>query len=448
MRQSPSLDIVCWLVGTVYLFGDVSTPLFRPLVPLPFRRGIFDTLHNAGHPGVRATRRLISSRFVWSSMAQQVNEWARQCVACQRAKTTVHPQPPPAMLPVPAHHFSHVNIDLVGPLPMSGGYTHLLTIIDRSSRWPEAVPISLTTAAACASAFFHHWVSRFGVPAVITSDRGVQFTSSIWSSMCQLFTIRHLQMPAYHPQANGAIERFHRRLKDALRARGAAADWYNHLPWVLLAIRTASRDEESPSPAELLYGAQLVVPGQFVATSEDTPPSDSFLQQLRSFVDASAPPPILHNCPSTATAKDSIPMALLHARRVFVRRDSAKPPLAPAYDGPYLVLERSPHTFRLQLGDKTDVVATACLKAAILPPDATAAEPLRPGRPVRSPALLPAAPSVPACSAIRQAPSGPPKHVTFATAVNVAPEGWPQRLRRSPDRFSVSSLGSETGGEV
>jgi Integrase zinc binding domain len=159
MRQLPSLDIVCRLVGTVYLFGDVSTPLFRPLVPLPFRRSIFDGLHNAGHPGVRATRRLISSRFVWPSVAQQVNEWARQCIACQRAKTTVHPQPPPATLPVPVHRFSHVNIDLVGPLPMSCGYTHLLTIINRSSRWPEAVPISSTTDAACA-----RFLSSLGQP--------------------------------------------------------------------------------------------------------------------------------------------------------------------------------------------------------------------------------------------------------------------------------------------
>jgi hypothetical protein len=191
-----------------------------------------------------------------------------------------------------------------------------------------------------------------------------------------------------------------------------------------------------------------VVPGQFVAASEDPLLSDSFLQQLRSFVDTSAPPPLLHNCPSTATAKDSIPTVLLHAHHVFVQRDSAKPPLTPAYDGPYLVLERSPHTIRLQLGDKTDVVATACLKAAILPPDATAAKPCCCGRPARGQALLPAAPSVPASSSIRRAPLGPPKHVTFATASEVAPEGRPQRLRRPPDRFSVSSLGSETWGEV
>jgi hypothetical protein len=84
------------------------------------------------------------------------------------------------------------------------------------------------------------------------------------------------------------------------------------------------------------------------------------------------------------------------------------------------------------------------VKAAILPPDATAAEPRCHGQPARDPTLLPAAPSVPAISAIRRAPSGPPKRVTFATAVDIAPEGRPQRLRCPPDRFSVSSLGSET----
>jgi hypothetical protein len=118
---------------------------------------------------------------------------------------------------------------------------------------------------------------------------------------------------------------------------------------------------------------------------------------------------------------------------------TAAPPLAPAYDGPYLVLERSPHTFRLQLGDKT---------AAVLPPDVPVAKPHHRGRPARGPTVLPAAPSVPARSAIRRAPSGSSKRVTFATAVDVAPEGRPQRLRRPPDRFSVSSLGSETWGEV
>jgi transposase InsO family protein len=447
MRRAASLDISYRLVGEVYLYGDISTPVFRPLVPVAYRRPIFDVLHAAGHPGIRASRRLVSSRFVWPKLAQQVATWARECVACQRAKTAVHAQPPPATIPVPAHRFAHINIDLVGPLPMSNGFTHLFTIIDRSSRWPEAIPVASTTTAACASALFHHWISRFGVPAAITSDRGAQFTSSLWAAMCQQFDIRHFQTPAYHPQANGAVERMHRRLKDSLRARAASTDWYHHLPWILLSLRTASKDSSAPSPAELLYGAQLVLPGQFVATA-DSPPSESYLQQLRTLVDGTAPAPTRHNTASTASATASIPSSLLHARHVFVRRDAAKPPLAPTYDGPFEVLERSPHTFRLQLGDKSDVVATSRLKAAHLPPSAEPAVPCRRGRPRNRPLVTPSVQS--SSTPVAASTPRPIKRVSFAIAAAAAEpvSGRPQRIRRLPARFSVSSLCQETWGEV
>ncbi len=56
-------------------------------------------------------------------------------------------------------------------------------------------------------------MSRYGVPAVISSDRGAQFTSSLWAALCSLLN----QTTAYHPQSNRMVERFHRRLKDALR---------------------------------------------------------------------------------------------------------------------------------------------------------------------------------------------------------------------------------------
>jgi Integrase core domain/Integrase zinc binding domain len=211
----------------------------------------------------RATKRLISSRFVWSKLAQQVTQWAHECLQCQRAKTHRHAQPTPAAIPVPAHRFSHVNIDIVGPLPSSSGFTHLLTIMDR--RWPEALPLTSTTTAACAFAFVAGWISCFGVHLSLTSDRGPQFTSSLWSAVCSQLGISHTLMPAYHPQANGVVERFHRRLKDGLRAREAGADWYLHLPWVLLGIRMATADASSPSPA--LYGSQLVLPRSTSTTS-------------------------------------------------------------------------------------------------------------------------------------------------------------------------------------
>jgi transposase InsO family protein len=160
----------------------------------------------------------------------------------------VHLQP--EQIEVPRRRFANVHVDLVGPLPRSAGYSYLLTVLDKTTRWPETIPLAAMTAADCAAGFFHGWVQQFGIPATITSDRGPQFASSLRSALCYLFNISHVQTTAYHPQANGAVERFHRRLKDALRARAAGADWHAHLPWVLLGIRSAWRGDTAFSPSE------------------------------------------------------------------------------------------------------------------------------------------------------------------------------------------------------
>ncbi len=137
---------------------------------------------------------------------------ARACLHCQRGKVHKHVHLQPAEIPVPHRRFAHIHVDLVGPLPPSRGHTYLFTIIDRTSRWPEAIPLTSITAADCAKALFAGWVSRFGVPATITSDKGAQFTSALWAGLCSLLNIQHSPTTAYHPQSNGLVERFHRRL--------------------------------------------------------------------------------------------------------------------------------------------------------------------------------------------------------------------------------------------
>ena len=138
MRQSTSLNITSQHVDGVQLYGDVSTGTFRPLVPRALRHAVFHSLHELAHPGRRATRRLVSSRFVWPGLAKQVTTWASQCLACQRGKVTRHVHVLPQPIAVPHRRFSHLHVDLVGPLPAARGATHLFTIVDRSTQWPEA----------------------------------------------------------------------------------------------------------------------------------------------------------------------------------------------------------------------------------------------------------------------------------------------------------------------
>ena len=81
----------------------------------------------------------MKERYVWHGMAWDVGEWVRQCVSCQRAKIHRHIKASIEAIPVPDQHFSHIHVDVVGPLPSSRGFTHIFTIVDRFTRWPEAV---------------------------------------------------------------------------------------------------------------------------------------------------------------------------------------------------------------------------------------------------------------------------------------------------------------------
>jgi transposase InsO family protein len=138
-------------------------------------------------------------------------------------------------------------------------------------------------------------LSRFGVPAVITSDRGAQFTSALWAALCSLLNIHHMPTTAFHPEGNGLVERLHRRMKDALRARAAHADWAAHLPWVMLSLRAAPREDDGRSPAEALYGSQLVVPGQFLDGVSRL--WSRFCGPLRRLLTVLCPAPARHNIP-------------------------------------------------------------------------------------------------------------------------------------------------------
>ncbi len=203
----------------------------------------------AAHPGRRATRRLISSRYVWKGLSTDVTAWVKACLGCQRAKVYRHVQVPPQHILVPARRFSHIHVDLVGPLPASKGFTYLFTIIDRTSCWPEAIPVAATTTVDCANALFQGWVSRFRVLAVITSDRGAQFTSSLWAALCSLLNIQHNQTTAYHPQSNGMVKHFHRHLKDAsapAAQRRIGSTTFRGSSWA-----SAQRPEKTTAPPPL-----------------------------------------------------------------------------------------------------------------------------------------------------------------------------------------------------
>ena len=135
-------------------------------MPSKFRRTVFNALHSLSHPGIRASQRLITERFVWPRINRDVKVWTRACLACQKAKIHHRIKTSLATFAKPDSRFSHIHIDIVGPLPPSEDCKYILTVIDRFTRWPEPIPIPNIETETVAKAF----ISIYGLRHLVLSQ--------------------------------------------------------------------------------------------------------------------------------------------------------------------------------------------------------------------------------------------------------------------------------------
>ena len=100
---------------------------------LIFRNRVFEQHYSMSHPGIRPFQRLIGSRYVLPNMRRDIAERCRACRACQQSKRHRRQVAPLEHFSPPDARFSHVHVDLVGPLNQCEGYSYILTTVDRFS---------------------------------------------------------------------------------------------------------------------------------------------------------------------------------------------------------------------------------------------------------------------------------------------------------------------------
>lgn len=349
------------------LYCECSTPRIRPYIPEALRYNAFNAVHGLSHPGIRSTRKMMRERFFWPSLNTDVGRWAKACIACQKAKVQRHTNSAIATFPPTAERFSHVHVDIVGPLPTSPqDYRYLVTMVDRVTRWPEAIPTHDVTAASVAKMFYENWIARFGCPTKITTDQGRQFESELFSALTKTLGAEKIRTTSYHPQSNGLVERWHRSMKAALKARLTPnKHWIDELPTIMLGLRAALRTDTQVSAAELTYGQCLRLPSDFFTeASADVPRMDhDYVSSLRRTISSLKP------VPAQPHSNKQVPFVhpdLQQCENVFVRVDAVKKPLQPPYDGPYPVLKRGNKMFTIQLPGRQAVISIDRLKPAYI----------------------------------------------------------------------------------
>ena len=243
----------------------------RVVVPLCRRQQVLGMAHSssiAGHFGVKKTHAKISQHFVWPGLWTQVKEYVRTCAGCQLAAKQHKARAPLQPLPCVGEPFQKVAFDLVGPLPRTpSGNKYLLTAMCLYTKFPIAVPLKKVDNVSVLEAMMEIF-SVYGIPDELLTDQGSVFTSKLTILMCKTFGITKLRTSPYHPQSDGALERWHACLKVMVKKSGGKlSEWDKQLKYVLFAYRDTPHCVTGFSPFSLMFGRDVRGPLHFLKNS-------------------------------------------------------------------------------------------------------------------------------------------------------------------------------------
>ncbi|QRV73872.1 Retrotransposable element Tf2 protein [Ceratobasidium sp. AG-Ba] len=219
-----------WKEDLLWYEGRIVIPENKEI-----RLAILEMHHDnpiAGHQGQARTLELISRRYYWPAMKQQVNQFVETCEICQRSKG--HKQyAPPKPLPIPQKPWEDIAYDFIVKLPESQGMDSILVVIDRFSRQAHFIPcLESTNAEGVADLFIKEVWKLHGLPKTTVSDRGATFNSQFLKALYTKLGINPKFSTAFHPETDGITERTNQWLEGFLRSfcNHRQDDWVRWLP--------------------------------------------------------------------------------------------------------------------------------------------------------------------------------------------------------------------------
>ena len=238
--------------GEITTIGCLSLRGQRIIIPTTLRKRILDLAHE-GHQGIVKCKNRLRQKVWWPGIDKEIENRVKRCKACIVMSETNRPEPLKPT-PLPDRPWQHIGIDLCGPLPSGES---LLVAVDYYSRWFEVGILHSTNSNKVINCL-DNWFTAHGLPEMMITDNGVQFTSQEFSNFCSINSIMHRKITPYSPQANGEVERQNRTIMKAIKTVHAeGGDWRRGLNTFLKAYRSTPHSVTNVSPAEMMYGRKL-----------------------------------------------------------------------------------------------------------------------------------------------------------------------------------------------
>ena len=232
------------------------------LYPSPaYRRELLYKAHEEGHQQSFGMIRRLVKDYSWYRLREEAMEYVRRCHTCQDSSTMVTADREMHAIPV-LDKGERWHLDLIGPL-VEGieGFKYAAVAIDSCTKWPEVAPLRTKRAEEVESFVFREIVCRFNVKEIVV-DNGSEFLGD-FEKMASDLGIKLVHTSVYHPQANGAVERYNQTLKRGLQrlSKDHPECWPALIPRVLRNYRATPQTSTGMAPSKFLYGKDLPLLG-------------------------------------------------------------------------------------------------------------------------------------------------------------------------------------------
>ncbi|CAF2621992.1 unnamed protein product [Rotaria sp. Silwood2] len=257
-------------------------------VPSSMLKQLLAVYHDApwsAHFGFRRTYFKVKDNYWWPDMKTSIRNYIQSCLKCQKFNIArnklpglLHPIEPPS------GPFQLIGIDYSGPFPItSQGNKYVLAITDYFTKWVIAIPLSEQTAKTTAEALYEHYITIYGIPSRILSDQGSHFNNQLIAAFTAILGCHHIKSTTYHPQTNGAIERFNSTFERQLAklTNNCISDWDEHLKSIVFAYNTGQHVTTKFTPYELQFGRQPHLPPEKPLTNYKFSKPNDYLFHLR-----------------------------------------------------------------------------------------------------------------------------------------------------------------------
>lgn len=236
--------------------------LYQLVLPSQYREQVLRSAHDdMGHLGIERATDLLRDRFYWPKMANDVEQYVKNCGVCVTHKT---PYKRAAFL----HQMSSkgpmdlVCMDFLSMEPDSKGIGNVLVVTDHFTRYAQAFPTKNQKATTVAKVLVDKYFVHYGLPARIHSDQGRDFESRLIRELLRSLVIRKSRTTPYHPQGDPQPERFNRTLLSMLATLGdeKKQTWSQHVGSLVHAYNSTKSDATGYSPYFLMFGREARLP--------------------------------------------------------------------------------------------------------------------------------------------------------------------------------------------